>query len=447
VQILSDRRLGGKKRRKIVFLLGAWMAAILVLAGCGGDKESAGDDSEKLVLWTFADTHKQFYEEVAKKFKETHPDFQLEINLMEGQALVDKYTVIARSGGKGAPDLLDIEQGMFPNFIRGDIPFEPLNERMKADGLSEVMAPGRQALYTVDGREYGVEIAATVSALYYRKDVFDEAGIDVPSLKTWDEFTEAAKKLIDKDTFIFPANDTDFSNFEKLIRQEGGDIVTVDGKLGINTPEARIALQRIHDWKAAGIMDQVSPEGPAFWEAFSSGRYLAAFGPDWWANSLADNAPDLSGRWAAVPMPLGGPNSVNTTVQGGTGLMISKFSDKKDLAWEFIKLSHMTPEMAVVRFNIINLYPALLTAVNEPGLHAKGRYTDYYSGQDLGALYGSLLEQAPNQNQAWWRPLVRDAWEVYQFEYAEGKMTPEEFLAKVEEEAIKRIEAEESRQQ
>lgn len=426
---------------------GIWIgliAIILVLSGCSSTgKQSANEN--KLVLWTFADTHKQFYEEAAKAFKETHPDVEVEINLMDNKALNDKYTVIAKAGGKGAPDMLDIEQGQFPNYIRGEVPFEPLNDHMKADGMSDVMAKGRQALYMVDGQEYGIEIAATVSALYYRKDIYDQAGIDVASLKTWDEFTEASKALIDEKTFILPGFESDSVNFEMLIRQEGGDIVTPDGGIGINTPEGRLALQRIHDWKAAGIMDKVSPEGPAFWEGFSSGRYLATFGPDWWANSLADNASDLSGKWAAVPMPLGGPNSVNTTVRGGTGLVMSKFTKKKELAWEFMKFSHMTNEMAVVRFGIINLYPAVLTAVDEAGLHARGNYTDYYSGQDLGALYGSMLEKAPSQNQAWWRPLVGQAWDKYQFDYAEGKLTPEQFLENVEEEAKKLIAAEESK--
>ncbi len=428
------------------------VSLVFTLSGCGPAKQDGGETAEtkdgggtKLTLWVHADINKKYYEAVAEEFKKTHPDVKVDIALMDTKSISDKYTIIINSGGEGAPDLLDVEQGIFPNFIRGEVPFMPLDDDLKRDNLTHVMSEGRQALYTVDGKQYGIEAAACVSALYYRKDLYDQAGIDVAGLKTWDEFTEASKKLIGDGKFIFPGGN-DQSTFELLLRQEGGDIVTEDGKIGVNTPEALAALKRIHAWKELGIMEREAPEGPAYWEAFNSGRYIAAFGPDWWGNILADQVPDLSGKWAAVPMPLGGPNSFNTTVWGGTGLSISKFTKQKDLAWEFLKLAQLTPEMVEKSFQIRNQFPALITALDQPGLHEKSKYTEYFGGQDLGALYGELVKKAPRQNQAWWRPLIGQAWEKYYFDYNEGKMEPETFLSQVEKELQHLIAAEEAKQ-
>ncbi|KKI91097.1 hypothetical protein WQ54_16730 [Bacillus sp. SA1-12] len=430
-----------------------WLSIILVivsiaLIGCKQQLMSNGSEkNNQLEIWVFAEPHKRFYEVVKKEFHKTHPEVHVQIKLMEFQSLTDKYIVAMRSNGQGAPDLIDIEQGNFPNFIRGKVPFEPLNDYLKRDGLEHVMSEGRQALYTVDGVQYGIEHAATVSALYYRKDIYDQAGIDVSSLKTWDQFTEASKKLIGKDKFIFPGTvpGEELSQFELLLRQEGGDIVTPEGKIGMNTNEGLIALKRIQQWEEAGIMDKSSPSGPAFWDTFNKGRYLAAYGADWWANLLVDNTPKLSGKWAAVPMPIGGPKSVPTTVQGGTGLMISKYSNKKELAWEFLKLAQLHPDMSVKRYQVVNLFPALLTAMDKPGLHEQSTYTEYFGGQDLGDVYGSLVEKAPRQNQAWWRPLAAQAWQKFYFDYDKGKYTPEQFLAHVEKELTKLIESEKAR--
>jgi arabinosaccharide transport system substrate-binding protein len=401
--------------------------------------EQTNADGKKLTLWVFAEPHKRFFEAVKEEFKKKQPDVTVEINLMEGTALVDKYLVISKSGGDGAPDLIDIEQGQFPKFIRGDIPFVPLNDYLKSDNLTEVMSKGRQALYTINDKQYGIEHAATASALYYRKDLFDKAGINVSELKTWDQFTDQARKLVGDKHFIFPGNSTtktggDQTYFELFIKQEGGDIVTKDGQPGFNTPEGQTALKRMYAWKKDGIMDKNYYDGPAYWDQFKKGNYIAAFGPDWWVNLLADNAPELEGKWAAVPMPLGGPKSVPTTVWGGTGLMISKFSKNQALAWEFMKLAQLTPENSVKRFQIVNLFPALLTSVKEKGLHEQSKYTKYFGGQDLGDLYGKLVAVAPNQNQAWWRTLFADAWNKYRFELEEGKLTPEQFLQKVDDE-------------
>lgn len=418
---------------------------MIVLAGCNSSGGGSGGKN-KLTVWVHADINKQYYDAVAERFKEDHPDVTVDVVLMDTTSISDKYTVIANSGGKGAPDLLDVEQGIFPNFIRGAVPFEPLNDHLKAAGMTDAIAEGRQALYTVDGQVYGLEAAATASALYYRKDIYDQAGIDVTQLKTWDEFIEVSKKLIDKETFILPgANPSLLNQFEMLLRQEGGDIVTKDGHIGIDTPEGQAVIKRLHQWREEGIMDKESPEGPAYWEAYVNGRYLATYGPDWWGNILADQAPDLSGKWAAVPMPLGGPNSTNTTVWGGTGFAMSKYTKNKDLAWEFLKLASLDPDMVEQSFIIRNQFPALLTAMDKPGLHSKSKYSEYFNGQDLGDLYGSLLADAPNQNQAWWRPLTNQAWEEYLFDYTEGKLAPEQFIANVHAELEKRIAAEEAK--
>jgi len=420
-----------------------------------GEAGEAADSSGKRILdvWVFAEPHQRFFEAVAEPFEASHPDVDVQITLFEGDAMVEKYSIIMQSGGEGAPDLIDIEQGQFPKFIRGDIPFEPLNPFLEADGVKDAIAAGRQALYTVDGNIYGLEHAATVSALYYRKDAFDEAGIDMTQIKTWDEFTEAAKKLVGDGKYVlhqgtpWSSTGVEAIQFEILLRQEGGDIVTTDGGIGINTPEALTALQRIRQWQELGIMDKASPEGPQFWESFTNGTYLATIGPDWWVNLLGDNAPDLSGKWHAVPIPLGGPNSVRTTVWGGTGLMISKFSDAKELAWEFAKFAQLDADNSVKRFQIVNLFPALLSSLDKPGLHEQSKYTEYFGGQDLGQLYGDLLAEAPNQNQAWWRPLWEKAWEEYAFDLFDGNMEPEEFLSKVEAKLQEMIAEEEAKMQ
>ncbi|KRF38049.1 ABC transporter substrate-binding protein [Paenibacillus sp. Soil787] len=403
-------------------------------------------DKKNLVVWTFANTHTKYYEDVKKQFESEHPDVNVDIKLLEYGALYDKYTVVTKSGGKDAPDLIDVEQSAFARYINGSVPFEPLDSYLQKNKLTDAIPKGRQALYTVDGKPYGIEIAACVSALYYRKDIYDKAGIDVSKIKTWDEFMEASKKLTGKDKFIFSGTLKDQGTFEMLLRQEGGDIVTADGKIGFNTSEGVSVLKRIRAWKDAGIMDKSSPDGPQLWEAFKKDKYIAGFGADWWAGFLLQYAPELSGKWAAVPMPLGGPNSVPTTVAGGTGMAISKFSKNKDLAWEFLKLTHLDTKEVVKSFQIINLFPALMSAASDPILHAKSKMTEYFGGQDLAELYGNLIPKAPNQNQAWWRPLVTKAWEKYEPDYQKGKISPEDFLANVAKETQNSMDAEKSRQ-
>ncbi|MBW7455536.1 extracellular solute-binding protein, partial [Paenibacillus sepulcri] len=275
-----------KRAMSFLFVL----SLLISLIGCSGSSGSGGAGSgntgdsqgrKTITLWTFADTHKQYYDEMKAKYEKEHPDITIKIELLEAAALYDKYTVIAQSGGKGSPDLIDVEQGSFPRYIKGEIPFEPLNSYLDSAGLSDAIPKGRLDLYTVDSKVYGIEIAACVSALYYRKDLYDAAGIDVAKLQTWDAFMEASKPLTGDNKYILSGTEKDEGLFEQLLRQEGGDVVTKDAKIGINTPEGIEVLKRIKDWKDQGLLSKTSPEGPQLWQGYTNGQFIAASGPDW----------------------------------------------------------------------------------------------------------------------------------------------------------------------
>ncbi len=104
--------------------------------------------------------------------------------------------------------------------------------------------------------------------MFYNKELFAEADVDLPPSKaengwTWDEFVEVSKKLTkdangknpDQPGFN-PDNivqygvsiPTNFNGWLPLVQSNGGDITNEDGtKLTLNTPEAKEALEKIHD--------------------------------------------------------------------------------------------------------------------------------------------------------------------------------------------------------
>lgn len=77
---------------------------------------------------------------------------------------------MAIAGGT-PPDIADIEQGTFGRFLRGEVPLADLGPRLKQEGFWDKLITSRQALYTWQGKVYGVEHALTPVVLYYRKDL------------------------------------------------------------------------------------------------------------------------------------------------------------------------------------------------------------------------------------------------------------------------------------
>ena len=104
----------------------------------------------------------------------------------------------------------DMAAGIAPDVMAGCCDFFPawanagylldLRPCVKADldqATIDDWSPAQyQALFTRDGKQFGLPKYHGALALYYNKDLFDAAGVDYPSSQwTYDDYLEAMKKL------------------------------------------------------------------------------------------------------------------------------------------------------------------------------------------------------------------------------------------------------------
>ncbi|WP_274649254.1 ABC transporter substrate-binding protein [Paenibacillus humicola] len=122
--------------------------------------------------------------------------------------------------------------------------------------------------YSAPGKPVGNATAAEVMVIYYNKDLFKEANLELPPAEaskawTWDQFLEAAKKLTkDKngknatDPGFDPQNvvqygfsfSTDRSSWGPLLASNGADITDASGtKYTMDSPEAVQVFQSLQD--------------------------------------------------------------------------------------------------------------------------------------------------------------------------------------------------------
>ncbi|MBS4216358.1 MULTISPECIES: ABC transporter substrate-binding protein [Neobacillus] len=191
-----------------------------------------------------------------------------------------------------------------------------------------------------DKKYFGLPLVTETEVLYYRKDLLEKAGIEVP--KTLEELEAAAKKLNDPANGVagFVARGkraaavTQFSSF---LYGFGGDFMK-DGKSTLTSPEALKAFEYygnlLNKYGPKGTLNMSWPEAMA---VFTQGK--AAFYTD--ASSLFTNATDPSKSAVAdkvgfAPFPAG-PNGSKPYNVTSWALGIGANSEKKDAAWEFIK--------------------------------------------------------------------------------------------------------------
>ncbi|MFF3607732.1 extracellular solute-binding protein [Streptomyces sp. NPDC002463] len=269
--------------------------------------------------------------------------------------------------------------------------------------------PQAVQLTTLADSTWALPLDAAPQAFFYRKDLFEKAGITTPP-KTWDEYRADAQKLkaADPKTRIGTFFPDDPSPFEAFSWQAGAHWFATSGdawKVDIDSPETN----RVGDYWQKLVSDDLVRLHPSFsqqWTASlqkgeTAGYLGAAWGGGVLKSSLA-TTPEASGKWAVAPVPTwdGSPAS---GMLGGSTFAVSKNSRKAEAAVEFATWATTTPEgiKARIASGTSSMYPAAPALVPV----AKAAFnTDFYGGQDI---YSVFTDAAKSIEPDWqWGPVM-----------------------------------------
>lgn len=187
-----------------------------------------------------------------------------------------------------------------------------LYQEWKADGTLDDMTDWAAKKWDWNGTHPGVTWQFDSRALYYRKDLLEQAGVQPPT--TWDEFMAAAKALHKPDQGIaglaIPGKQGSYDTdqfYMTLAIQAGGGIADADGNLTIDSPENLAALQFEKE-----LADSVTARGTPSWtftevmRSFEQGKSAMAFGGGWFISDIQNNAPKIFPN-VGILRPLVGP--------------------------------------------------------------------------------------------------------------------------------------------
>lgn len=174
------------KRLALVIAVLAVVFSLPVFAGGDGDKEervlvinsNASDPAPKEVL-----------EKVVSRFQDEYPEIEVKVNTFDHEAY---KTNIRNFLVSEAPDVALWFAGNRMKFFVDQGLFADVSDVWEAEGLKDSMSSSLSSM-TVDGKQYGVPYAYYQWGVYYRQDLFEQAGVSVPG--TWDEFLSVCAAL------------------------------------------------------------------------------------------------------------------------------------------------------------------------------------------------------------------------------------------------------------
>jgi multiple sugar transport system substrate-binding protein len=204
--------------------------------------------------------------------------------------------------------------------------------------------PGAVDACTFDGKLVALPWYLDSGMLYYRKDLLDAAGIEVPT--TWDELTTASQKLLSDgkvtDGFNWQAKQAEvlICDLVEFVGSNGGSILGPDGKtVTIADANAVTAVQYMAD--TFGKL-KITPKDVLSWDEepsrmpFTGGQ--AAFLRNWsyvWSDAQDPKASQVVGKVGTTRLPsfAGGKS---TACLGGYQYGLSASSKKKSASIDFL---------------------------------------------------------------------------------------------------------------
>jgi multiple sugar transport system substrate-binding protein len=342
-------RLSGKSLVALALLA----VTAFTVFGCSGSKSGSGTpggtDSGKAVELRFlfpeySDKTKDLMQETVNDFnKANEGKIHVTLETAPWDKLHDKLAVTM--GGNQAADVFGFATRWTSEFSElGQL--EPLdgylNDAFKGQFIGKLFDA---AAYTpkATGKKatYGLPVAVSARMLFYRKDLFDKAGIKAPT--NWNELLDAAKKTSNPPNVYglgVPANGIEVDTFFMyFLWNNGGDILGADGKAAINKPEgveALTFLTKLVNEKGS----EPKPNGftrEQIIEMFKAGQ-LSMYPTGPWLNTMIkrDN-PSLS--YAIAPFPSNNGKPLATVGVTDSLGMWAKSTHKQE-AWKFIEFMY-----------------------------------------------------------------------------------------------------------
>lgn len=153
------------------------------------------EEPEKLVIWTCLTADAQF-EVLNKQFTELGAEMgvEVEVEKLSFSEMIGKLATAAATDE--VPDVMHVNFGGTAQLYADEV-LMPLDEIINGIGADDFSDAYKTVLTGADGHIYGLPDWAMHTSVWYRKDLFEQKGLEIPT--TWAEFKAAAEALNDGD--------------------------------------------------------------------------------------------------------------------------------------------------------------------------------------------------------------------------------------------------------
>ncbi len=269
------------------------------------------------------------------------PETGINVNLK----LVQMQTLLpATLAGQGPDVAMQIGNDIPVNYAMRNAAAD-LSQFPDFKSVAERFRPSALVPYTYEQGVFALPETQTFNMLFYRKDVLNELGMDIP--QTWEDVSNLLA-VLNKNHMAFglplvmnptyPGENLPPSSvYAMLLMQNGGQFYRNNGKE--SDLDSKTGIETFKQWTEFYTDYRLEREFD-FPNRFRTGEMPIGIADYTVYNQLTVFAPEIRGMWGFVPVPGTVQEDGSTrrdVASAGSGTIMLKGAEDKEAAWEFMK--------------------------------------------------------------------------------------------------------------
>ena len=365
----------------------------------------AAEPSGHLLIWVQQANQDVWEQTVLPGFQAKYPDIELEfVNYAPDE--VARQAALAIQGGTGGPDL-------------GVTQYRDVQQLIALEGVMDISSlmgpfvndfnPDILAYCETDGKFYCTPWDIGPTATFYRRDIFEAAGLssdpdDVSDMvATWDDYL--ATCLTIKEETGLPCTSQNKANSYGLtvmdmMWQRGIGFFDENGAVTLDSPEIVAALEKLGEfWDADVVSDNLEWTDPWYAELAAdidnteTPPIASLVYPSWMGGFFKSwIAPEAAGLWGVALMPAWSEGGVRASMGGGSAYFIPEASTNPEAAWAFIEYFALDTKNQVAQYEYSDYFPTLLSTYTDPLFSEPD---PYYGNQVTRLLFAAIAQKVP----------------------------------------------------
>lgn len=243
-----------------------------------------------------------FFKKAGEDFKQQNKNIDVKVTAYQDETQLQFLTTAFQTGtdlGIFAPPSAFVTAWARQGFL---LPLDPIIQKIGADDF----LPGTRI--PVDGKDYAMPFQANASALWYRKDLFDQAGLKPPT--TYDAYLAAAQAFNKEGTVgiastIGGSAQMALQFFTPYLHQAGWDYYDRQGEVTFDKPEVLDAVKRYVDVMKNASKGMYNAGFGDIVDAYIAGKAAMATFPGRLGVNTEAKAPDIAEKTGVIGTPAG----------------------------------------------------------------------------------------------------------------------------------------------